>query len=704
MSSKYLNDSGLSYFWGKIKAWCNSLFALDSAVVHKTGNETISGTKTFSNTINGSIDGNAATATDAFRLTSSTPDSTAQKVVFTGGQPVIGTSAGNVYVGSSNNVQLISVPEDGTYITQTTANVQNLRFVWSGDYFSDIFVSPNNRFIWHRDVSNKVAKPWRRLVEENAVGITAQNWNISIAGNAATASAVAWSGVTGKPTTLAGYGITDAKIANGTITLGSNSITPLISHQDISGKVNKTGDTMTGDLRVPSLFFDYSLYKKHPDVVKGTNPSEVKFWSLLNCDKNGTNYTNNLLGVVETSLSAGGIVSTYMRAVKNQAGSQANGTLGVAYDTANDYAYTFAPTPTATADNTNKIATTEWVRRATGTTLLNSSGLAIVADLGSNYEMTASDFDYRAVGAWHVNSFKPNTSSVPSSDVGDYTLTRVYHGNTNYSCILCTSPRTNRIFYGHFWGGTWSGWNTLHIETINLQFEGNANAVLLSKDNDSLFLCGGTNIQSNSFIGLTGGTNSSSDATPGAFYLHAKTSSTADKVLAGTPSGTLQWNGQNIQTTSDQRLKTKLESVPDEVLDAWEDVEWGQFRYLEAVASKGGTARLHSGLVSQQVQKAFSDRGLDACDYGLICHETRDAVDEDIAVETRPAYTDEEGVFHPEEKTTEHRHEDAVDLWMIRYAEALCMEAACQRRENARLKKRIADLEERLAALELKIS
>ena len=42
-----------------------------------------------------------------------------------------------------------------------------------------------------------------------------------------------------RATTLAGYGITDAKIANGTVTLGANSITPLISHQDISGKADK---------------------------------------------------------------------------------------------------------------------------------------------------------------------------------------------------------------------------------------------------------------------------------------------------------------------------------------------------------------------------------------------------------------------------------------------------------------------------------
>jgi hypothetical protein len=40
-------------------------------------------------------------------------------------------------------------------------------------------------------------------------------------------------------TTLAGYGITDAKIESGVITLGSSTITPLTSHQDISGKQNK---------------------------------------------------------------------------------------------------------------------------------------------------------------------------------------------------------------------------------------------------------------------------------------------------------------------------------------------------------------------------------------------------------------------------------------------------------------------------------
>ena len=61
----------------------------------------------------------------------------------------------------------------------------------------------------------------------------------SLSGNATSATSadsVPWSGITSTPTTLSGYGISDAKISSGTITLGSNSITPLTSHQSVSDK------------------------------------------------------------------------------------------------------------------------------------------------------------------------------------------------------------------------------------------------------------------------------------------------------------------------------------------------------------------------------------------------------------------------------------------------------------------------------------
>ena len=46
--------------------------------------------------------------------------------------------------------------------------------------------------------------------------------------------------LTEKPSTLSGYGITDAKIANGVITLGGTSITPLTSHQSLANYYTKS--------------------------------------------------------------------------------------------------------------------------------------------------------------------------------------------------------------------------------------------------------------------------------------------------------------------------------------------------------------------------------------------------------------------------------------------------------------------------------
>lgn len=81
---------------------------------------------------------------------------------------------------------------------------------------------------------------------------------------------LAWSKITsGTPTTLAGYGITDAKIANGVITLGSNTITPLTAHQDISGKADKSATVST-------LTWD-TTNKKITKTINGTASDVVQF-------------------------------------------------------------------------------------------------------------------------------------------------------------------------------------------------------------------------------------------------------------------------------------------------------------------------------------------------------------------------------------------------------------------------------------------
>ena len=56
---------------------------------------------------------------------------------------------------------------------------------------------------------------------------------------------VAWGKVTGKPTTIAGYGITDAKISGGVITIGTASIRPLTEHQPLTDYLKKTDAAST---------------------------------------------------------------------------------------------------------------------------------------------------------------------------------------------------------------------------------------------------------------------------------------------------------------------------------------------------------------------------------------------------------------------------------------------------------------------------
>lgn len=46
-----------------------------------------------------------------------------------------------------------------------------------------------------------------------------------------------------------------------------------------------------------------------------------------------------------------------------------------------------------------------------------------------------------------------------------------------------------------------------------------------------------------------------------------------------------------------------------------------KFRWKEAVAEKGDDARIHIGAITQEVQQAFIDNGLDPTRYGLFCHD-----------------------------------------------------------------------------------
>ena len=71
-------------------------------------------------------------------------------------------------------------------------------------------------------------------------GLSVTESGVLSATGGGTADAVEWNNVLDKPTTIAGYGITDAKIENGTITLGNQTITPLTS-APVTSVNSKTG-------------------------------------------------------------------------------------------------------------------------------------------------------------------------------------------------------------------------------------------------------------------------------------------------------------------------------------------------------------------------------------------------------------------------------------------------------------------------------
>ena len=72
-------------------------------------------------------------------------------------------------------------------------------------------------------------------------------------------TSMAWSAITSTPTTLSGYGITDAKIESGVITLGSSTITPLTSHQTIYNLVINNSAGTAQITYKPNVSGTYSL-------------------------------------------------------------------------------------------------------------------------------------------------------------------------------------------------------------------------------------------------------------------------------------------------------------------------------------------------------------------------------------------------------------------------------------------------------------
>ena len=195
-----------------------------------------------------------------------------------------------------------------------------------------------------------------------------------------------------------------------------------------------------------------------------------------------------------------------------------------------------------------------------------------------------------------------------------------------------------------------------------------------------LTLGGGTYWDSGAAIDLCGADFSSE---PGFIVLAPATSPTSMRKMLLRPDGTWSWDGTACQITSDQRLKQQITEIDDKLLDAWEDVDLVQFKYNDAVYSKGDKARLHTGYVVQQIDNACKEHGIDVSTYGLYCHEEYPEETEEVEVEQK------DGTKVKERKVIR----EASEHYSLRYTEVYAVECMYLRRCIARLTARIEQLE-----------
>ncbi|EHL2759618.1 tail fiber domain-containing protein [Escherichia coli] len=150
------------------------------------------------------------------------------------------------------------------------------------------------------------------------------------------------------------------------------------------------------------------------------------------------------------------------------------------------------------------------------------------------------------------------------------------------------------------------------------------------------------------------------------------------------------WSGGFTQTaftiTSDAICKSDPLLMTDAILDAAEEVQLVQYKYLDRIKEKGADgARWHFGAIAQRYVEAFERHGLDAHRFGFICYDewgdTPAVIDDETGEVITPAI-------------------EAGSRYGIRYEEMLVMEAAMQRRNYSRLLDKYEALLARIELLE----
>lgn len=296
-------------------------------------------------------------------------------------------------------------------------------------------------------------------------GLTITESGILSATGGGVADSVNWSGVQDTPTTLEGYGITDAKISDGVITLGSNTITPVVAiqvngqPQSVSGgTVNVPVPTKTSQLENDSGFLSAvpAEYVTESELSNALQPYLLLAGGTMTGVLNMGNFNISglanassadqavNLGQMQAAIAALGTVLNFkgVKATYGDLPSTGNKYGDVWYVSADSSEYVWVDTGTGTGSWEQLGPTTDFSGFLTKDGLLQTTGSATDNTMSQNAITQAINTAKSEVTAL-IKSVQIATGSITSSlttvtvpFVGTYIGTTVVDSSTNEE-VLC---------------------------------------------------------------------------------------------------------------------------------------------------------------------------------------------------------------------------------------------------------------------------
>lgn len=166
---------------------------------------------------------------------------------------------------------------------------------------------------------------------------------------------------------------------------------------------------------------------------------------------------------------------------------------------------------------------------------------------------------------------------------------------------------------------------------------------------------------------------------------------------------TTAYLGSNLIVTSNGEKKTEPVVFDDAFLDAWGDVHYIMYQWLDAVQLKGNDARIHFGVIAQQIRDVFIAHGLmdensTDCRYAVLCYDKYPRMTDMVFSHNEIVeHTDDEGNVTTTEEpvyTEVVIHEEGEE-WGVRPDVIFFAEAAYQRRKLERIEARLSALEQK---------